>query len=195
MSQTIVGVFENATTAQQVSQELMTSGVDRSHIQLSQQSSGAAAASTTQHQGGGFWEGLKDAFGFGDDDDRYGYREAARRGNTIVSVTAEDAQVDRVCDILQRYNPIDIDSHAQTWAKEGWSGYESYQKHQTAAAPAAAAPAAATARNVSQGAEAIPVVEEQIQVGKRAVARGGVRVVSRVTERPSRSRSRSVKST
>jgi stress response protein YsnF len=31
---------------------------------------------------------------------------------------------------------------------------------------------------------AIPVVEEELQVGKRAVNRGGVRVFSRVVEKP-----------
>jgi len=41
----------------------------------------------------------------------------------------------------------------------------------------------ATARDVAEGTR-IPVVEEQLEVGKRRVQRGGVRVYTRMTERP-----------
>jgi len=41
-----------------------------------------------------------------------------------------------------------------------------------------------TDRNLSEGTVAVPVVEEELQVGKREVAGGGVRVTSHVTEQP-----------
>jgi len=41
-----------------------------------------------------------------------------------------------------------------------------------------------TDRNLSEGPVAVPVVEEELQVGKREVAGGGVRVTSHVTEKP-----------
>ncbi len=46
------------------------------------------------------------------------------------------------------------------------------------------ATAAATGRNASEGEVALPVIEEEIKIGKRAVETGGVRVQSRVTEKP-----------
>ncbi|MDQ3650291.1 MAG: DUF2382 domain-containing protein [Acidobacteriota bacterium] len=39
-------------------------------------------------------------------------------------------------------------------------------------------------RTANQGEVAVPVIEEELQVGKRAVEKGGVRVQSRVTEKP-----------
>src|SRR3954453_1791593 len=41
-----------------------------------------------------------------------------------------------------------------------------------------------TSRELREGEEAIPVVEEQVRVGKREVGRGSVRVRSYVVERP-----------
>src|SRR5205823_563904 len=49
---------------------------------------------------------------------------------------------------------------------------------------AAATGGARHARSVSEGEEAIPVVEEQVRVGKREVGGGSVRVRSYVVERP-----------
>src|ERR1700709_2261628 len=91
MSQTIIGVFKTLDEAQQVVQDLVAQGIPQSSTRVSSQTGESATRNASSHSHGGFWEGLKDAFGFGDDnDDRYGYREAARRGNTIVSVTADD---------------------------------------------------------------------------------------------------------
>jgi uncharacterized protein (TIGR02271 family) len=123
------------------------------------------------------------------------YTEGVRRGGTLVSVNAPDERADDAADILGNYGAVDIDERAASY---------------TAAAPTvAAAPAVAvthtedtvvatdTSRSMAQPAaamasgtqelragEAIPIVEEQIQVGKRQVQRGGVRVYAHVTERP-----------
>jgi uncharacterized protein (TIGR02271 family) len=117
---------------------------------------------------------LKDAFGFGDADDRYGYREAYRRGSTIVSATAEDRQADEIAAIMQKHHPIDLDARMAEWGLTGARATSTQQQQAGAAG----------AKRVTEGAEAIPVVEEQLRIGKRAVSKGGVRVVSRVTEKP-----------
>jgi uncharacterized protein (TIGR02271 family) len=171
--QTLVGVYEDRNEAQQVAQELIARGIDRQHVQISDKSTAAPTASA-QHEG--FWAGLKDAFGFGDDDDRYGYREAYRRGSTIVSATAEDRQADEITSIMQKHHPIDLDARMAEWGLTGAAA-------QTAGHQRADARGAGTQR-LSEGAEAIPVIQEQVRVGKRPVSRGGVRVVSRVSERP-----------
>jgi len=41
-----------------------------------------------------------------------------------------------------------------------------------------------TSRNLNDGEQVLPIVEEQLAVGKRQVERGGVRIYSRVTEQP-----------
>jgi stress response protein YsnF len=173
--QTLVGVYEDRSEAQQVAQELIAGGVDRQNIQIAEQSAtGTATSSSSSEQG--FWASLKDAFGFGDDDDRYGYREAYRRGGTIVSATAEDRQADEIAAIMQKHHPIDLDARMAEWGTAGASGQRT--------AASSKATAAGSTERVKEGAEAIPVVQEEIRVGKRPVSRGGVRVVSRVTERP-----------
>ena len=132
----------------------------------------------------GFWDSLKDALGFSDESeaDRYGLREAARRGETIVTVTADDTASDQVIAAMQRHNVVDIDERARQWANEGWAGYQAYQP--AAATAQSTGTASAATSQVREGAEAIPVIEEELRIGKREVSRGGVRVVSRVSERP-----------
>jgi uncharacterized protein (TIGR02271 family) len=173
--QTFVGVYEDRGEAQQVAQELIAGGIDRQNVQISQQAASGTATTTSQNEG--FWASLKDAFGFGDDDDRYGYREAFRRGGTIVSATAEDRQADEIAAIMQKHHPIDLDTRMAEWGLTG-------AKAQAAGTSLAADAKRAEPQRVSEGAEAIPVVEEELRIGKRPVSRGGVRVVSRVTERP-----------
>lgn len=42
----------------------------------------------------------------------------------MVSVTADENQQDRITDIMERYNPIDIDQRAEAWRAEGYRGYD-----------------------------------------------------------------------
>lgn len=112
------------------------------------------------------------------------YAEGVRRGGTLVTVSAADDQADRVVEILERHNPVDIDRRAAYWRESGWSGYD-----------ANAEPYAADRieqerdmyrnRELSEGEQAaIPVVEEEVKVGKRATEGGRVRIHSRIEERP-----------
>ena len=210
MAQTIVGVYDTASTAQQAALAVIAAGIDRSRVRLSSQEAATATGGASAGESKGFWADMKEAFGFGsDDDDRYGYREATRRGGTVVSVDAEEGQTDTVCSILEKYGPADLDQKAEQWKSEGWAGYDQYRTtfasgtgagaaqattsqgattrtestatRQAAAQPAATQPVPAAAATAGQ---AIPVVEEKLNVGKQVVTRGGIRVHSRVTERP-----------
>ncbi|HEX8915092.1 MAG TPA: YsnF/AvaK domain-containing protein [Humisphaera sp.] len=201
MSQTVIGVFDSYTDAQQAAQALISQGIDRDDIRISAQSAQSGSAGGTAADDKGFWSSLKDSLGFGDDDDRYGYREAARRGGTVVSVDAADNQVDSVVTILQRYKAVNLDERASQWKDQGWSGYSKYESATSgtgqAAASASGAAQQASARTASAsqtqqrtpataqaGGEKLEVVQEELQVGKRAVAQGGIRVHQRVTEKP-----------
>ena len=81
-----------------------------------------------------------------------------------------------------------VKSHLKkSWTGEGeYAAYEPYIKkayeHRTAAHGAAGASAAATTTATSGS--VIPVVEEELQVGKRRVETGGVQVTTSVTETP-----------
>jgi uncharacterized protein (TIGR02271 family) len=64
---------------------------------------------------------------------------------------------------------LDVDKRAEEWKRSGWTGFD-----------ANAEPYSGT-----EGSERVmPVVEEELNVGKRQVDRGGVRVNTRVTEQP-----------
>ena len=50
------------------------------------------------------------------------YEEGVRRGGTLVTVRADDAQVDRVVDVLDDHGSVDIDERSRSWRSEGWTG-------------------------------------------------------------------------
>lgn len=53
------------------------------------------------------------------------YAEGVRRGGTLVSVEAEDSEVDRIIDILDLHNPVDINERVSSWRERGWAGFDS----------------------------------------------------------------------
>ena len=111
--------------------------------------------------------------GVPDEHARY-YEEGVRRGGTLVTVVAADEQAERVMEIMNRHQPVDIEDRAATWRKSGAAG--------VAAGPAQAT---GTARRAESGEQQhIPVVEEELRVGKQQVQTGGVRVNARVQETP-----------
>jgi uncharacterized protein (TIGR02271 family) len=171
---TIVGVFEDRATAERVAQELASEGIGRDNIQVMSSDTytadvarGGAGLAGTPHRdasGGGISGFFHRLFGSDVDEDESGrYAEAVQRGGTVVAVTADDVDEDRVIDVMERYNPVDIDRRTESSARTEFSGKD---------------------RDAVTGERSIPVIEEQLQVGKRAVQRGGVRVYRHMTEQP-----------
>ncbi len=191
MATTLVGIFDDYNTAQQVAQELVERGFNQADINIT--ANDAKQGST--HYGGGtdatyntagstFSDRISNFFGnlFGsdvDESDRGIYAESVRRGSTLVTVRAKDQMVDTAVGIMNRHGAVDIDWRAAQYQASGYTSFD-------AAAPAYTADQVRQERDrlSNQGEVAMPVVEEQLQVGKRAVQRGGVRVYTRVTERP-----------
>ncbi|WP_119458923.1 YsnF/AvaK domain-containing protein [Rhodospirillaceae bacterium SYSU D60014] len=115
------------------------------------------------------------------------YAEGVRRGGTLVAVRADEADVDRAAALMERHDPVDIETRASQWRESGWTGFDAEAAPYTAAEMTqdrAATTGAATAERTGDREAHIPIVEENVQVGKREVERGGVRVRSYVTERP-----------
>jgi stress response protein YsnF len=183
MDKTIVGVFDDRTEAEQVRNQLVNLGLSTDDIVV--QGSGAAGSTGTtsgqahsSHEGGikGFFRSL---FGMDDDDATGHYAEAVRRGSHVVCATARtDAQAERVATAMRTAGAVDVDSRAARWREQGWTGYRDD-------APALSAGELAQERELNMAQRTrIPVVEEAVQVGKRTVERGGVRVFTRVVEQP-----------
>jgi uncharacterized protein (TIGR02271 family) len=165
----LIAFYQSRETAETVRDELLSAGFDRDDVKV--------YANTGGNTGAGFWDNVKEAFGFLDEEDKALYAEAARRGASAVAVSLDDAEgpaAQRALPIIQRYKPIDLDQQAATWRKEGWTGYQLQR-----------AGAQATSRqSVKEGTTAIPVVQEELRVGKRRVEQGGVRIYNRVTQQP-----------
>ncbi|MHB0876815.1 MAG: hypothetical protein ACYC5O_12325 [Anaerolineae bacterium] len=56
------------------------------------------------------------------------YAEGVRRGGTLVSVNAPDADADRAATVMQRFNPVDIERRSDTWRGEGWERFDQYAR-------------------------------------------------------------------
>ncbi|NEX60377.1 YsnF/AvaK domain-containing protein [Noviherbaspirillum sp. 17J57-3] len=151
-----------------------------------------------QHErGSGIGNFFRSLFGMDDDvrrEDHDVYNESLRRGSQVLTVEArDDDEAERITDILSRYNPVDIDDRASHWRQQGWSGYDAsaprfsqdeIQRDRDSYLQARAG--RDTTRDTTQTGESarIPVVEEQLKVGKRQIERGGIRVYQRVRETP-----------
>jgi hypothetical protein len=83
---------------------------------------GAAVGATTGAVTGGITASLLD-MGVSEEDAHY-YAESVRRGAALVSVTAHENDRERATSILQRHNPIDIDSRVAQWKARGWEGFD-----------------------------------------------------------------------
>ena len=95
------------------------------------------------------------------------YEEGVRRGGSLVTLHVENNEVDKALGIIERHNAVDINERAAQYKGAGFTDFDMGE-----------------ARRTNKGEAVLPVIEEELRVGKRAVERGGVRVYSRVTERP-----------
>jgi uncharacterized protein (TIGR02271 family) len=127
------------------------------------------------------------------EDESHVYAEGVRRGGSLVIARLADENVDRGLEIMSNYRPVDIDERGSQWRTEGWSKYDESAGPYTGTGLTEAATsmrstnetaATRTDRTRSGDETVIPIVEEQLSVGKREVERGGVRVRSYVVETP-----------
>ena len=192
MATTITALFDTRSEAEAAKDRLKAARVDADHVHLHDKtSSGYNESGYSDHQNRGFWDSVKNAFA--PDEDRHTYEEGVRRGGTLLTADVDDDCVDEAVRVLEDANSVDIDDRSGQWRSSGW-GY---------AGGATAGPTGTTSAlsgfrdettgrgereqglvGTSEGEEVIPVVEEQLVVGKRDVSRGGVRVRSYVSETP-----------
>ena len=201
MTHTLVAAFDSLAEAQAAKSQLLAQHVPQSDIELSSSELHASTTSDTTatsdatavhsdhdnpllHKVSHFFASL---FGADEDDrqkpHRYAtaYPEAYRRGATVLTVTAtNDEQAILVEEILERNGAIDIDERVAAWGNE-----EAGSSH-VAGTHLGADQAEVVDRRADDlaGRTSIPVIEENLRVGKRELNTGRVRVVSRISERP-----------
>lgn len=185
---TVVGVFESETQARKVVEELVQSGFARDQVHCSSESSytseiasgganlhGRSPEHGVGHHGGGFMHWLDSLFGADYKDESSTYSGAIGHGRFVVAVQVDDARKERVVNIMNSDGAVDIDEDAR---RHGYHG-------QTLASDTTTRSERDLSGARDVGTErAIPVVREELQIGKRVVQRGAVRVFSRVVEEP-----------
>lgn len=133
--------------------------------------------------------------------DAEGYAEGVRRGGSLIVARVADTRVDDAIRALERHVPVDLESRRGEWRTGGWTGFDAsstgdHPLRTTGIGDAATrmrdadrepvATTRATARtDLETGQEeTVPLVEEELEIGKRQVDRGAVRVRSYVVETP-----------
>ncbi len=203
-TQTVTAMFETRADAERAA-DALRSGlavlpgaihiVDRS---VSSAATGTPGSATATHEDRGFFESIRALFL--PDEDTGSYTEGVSRGDVLVSATVEHEQATKAMDILEQYGALDYDAREQTWRAAGWEGPATSSAAMTApgaaagtrsvAASTAARPA--TTGSATMGSASVPgttddvvsLYEERLNVGKRDVSHGRVRVRTYVTETP-----------
>jgi hypothetical protein len=155
MGKTLVAIFDAQGDAQQAHEAVIDSGFSSRTVRLtfSDSSSDMANGPKSEESIG---DKIANFFGFGDQDETYS--EAVRRGSYVLTVDADsDEECERAQDIIEEYDPVDIDEREAEWRESGWQG--------------------------SQESNAQPS-DEFSQAQDRPTRRSGVRVLSRFTEAP-----------
>ncbi|MBX2997275.1 MAG: DUF2382 domain-containing protein [Caldilineaceae bacterium] len=138
------------------------------------------------------------------EEEAHHYAEGLRRGGTLVGAQVEDSRVDEAIRIMERYHPVDVNDRSRHWRESGWNRFNDKDTHLSTddirrersryGINTGDAGYTDTSRDTRQmdrthGSDRvdedidIPIVEEEVNIGKRQVE-SGVRVRTYMVERP-----------
>lgn len=177
---TITAFYDNRTEAEEAKARLTSSNIEANRINIIDQTSGGISGSKQQEPGQqGFMASLKELFM--PEEDTHAYGEGIRRGGYMLCAHVHQAEADEAIKLLEQTNSVDFDRRQEEWRSEGWTGRTEGLEGRTTAG-LGATPQTSGGRTVEE--EHIPLVEEEMRVGKREVSRGGARVRSYIRETP-----------
>ncbi len=157
-AQTVVGLFEYENDAQNAVQKLSATGISQGNIDITKGSKESFKAVSGKDDDNAFTRFFKNLFG-DDNDDAHRYSTISNQGYFIVTVHASSADdAEQAADILDDCGAVDIDEKARQFGMSG--------------------------NNNDHDDATINRVEENLEVGKRTKDTGGVRVRSRIVEKP-----------
>lgn len=165
MSKTVVGLFATMSKAEEVKQALIAEGYSAKVI-ANGSGEGYAANETDSSNGEGIGQKISNFFhGLtgGDEDVHSHYAEGVNTGGALVGVTCDDDEATDVAALLKQHGAREIEGQSTGGVDNTRGAYDATE---------------------TTGQTAIPIVEEQLAVGKREVDRGGVRVYSHIVEQP-----------
>jgi len=164
MSKTVVGLFPTVARAEAVKQALIAEGYSASVVANgsgigSTHDSDASTGEGIGQKISNFFHGLTG----GDEDVHEHYAEGVNTGGALVGVTCDDHEAAEVAALLKEHGASEIQGKTAAGVDTSRTAYDATE---------------------ATGQTAIPIVEEELAVGKREVDRGGVRVYSHVVEQP-----------
>ena len=165
MAKTVVGLYDDRSTARTVLLELEAAGFGEDHLRFASHAEGES----TRYDVTPGTDTTPDAlgrYGVSDDEARF-YSEGVRRGGSIVIARVHDGDVDRAVDIMTRHNPVRYEDRRDEYLTDYDANAEAYT---------AAQAAENRGRYADQQQERLREIEEHLKIGKREVVRGGVRV-------------------
>lgn len=123
------------------------------------------------------------------------YAEAIRRGGSLVSIITEESRLSDAEMIMNRHNPIDLEERVASWRDAGYTVHDveaepfnetmiMEDRERWRNQPQATRETTRETTRDTAGDTVIPIVEEELAVGKRQVSRGGVRVHTFIHEEP-----------
>ena len=175
MSRTVTAMYDTRAEAE-IAKQRLESSFDTDSIKIIDQNSHGGDA-----ERGSSLSGI-----FGSHDDRHTYDEGIRRGGFLLCAEVDsDEDENRIVSVLEETSSVDLDQRQSDWRNDGWQPRSQAQGYSQAglAAQSGGQGLAGTSERASQE-EHIPIVEEELHVGKRTVSRGGARVRSYVEEVP-----------
>ncbi|CAN5129327.1 hypothetical protein BH20ACI1_BH20ACI1_18170 [soil metagenome] len=173
MTHTVVGIFDSKEEARDAMNELVEKGFIKENIDVSNRkkvNETVAAANTDTGVGNSISNFFSNLFS-DDDYTANTYAEVARETEGIVTVqTDTQEKANQAARILDNNGAIDIDERAAQYQQRYAQSSDTARTAQN--------------RTANESEMTIPVVEENLQVGKQVEQTGGVRVRSRVIEKP-----------
>jgi len=139
MQHILIAVFEDRSDAERAQAELLSSGFSKQEARISRAdatgqtdsvtgSPAEASADSGHDEGviGSVRHFFHDLFGTDTGTHAEKYTEALGRGHHVLTVTAADEpEVERAADIVEKYGPVDIDEKAAEWSGAPGAGAES----------------------------------------------------------------------
>ena len=164
-SETTVAVFDTMTHAEAAIAALVAQGIPAGSIEHYAQSGEMPAqgmsSSSTSSQPHGLWAWLTGEREAGTQHDAL-YDKTIESGGIVVTVISDASQVERIHDILEAHDPVDLDARHSQYSASGAYGTTT----NTAAMPM---PGQAQSMQTQGGTEEVLTLsEEALQVGKRA---------------------------
>jgi len=161
MAKSVVGLFDDRNGAQMAMRDLESAGLSTNATFVNNASSNFSSTLTNA--------GIPQQ-------DASIYAEGVQQGGSLIILQAlNDRDAETAADILDRHNVVDI--------SQRMGGFQRQSIERTTTSTASSGTAMNS--NLYNGQDvAIPIIEEELHVGKREVEGGGVRVNTRVEEVP-----------